>query len=162
MSELSNAIEVKPVYERGRKAYTEALCSRCHQIGTTGTPMGPNLSGLANRFARRDILRSVIEPSAVVAEIFRNHVIIKKDGSTVMGRVVRNDFRRAIVTVADQPFDPWHFTTISKTEIKSTEVSPVSPMPPGLLDSLRRDEIEQLLFYLKAAGNPRHPIYGQK
>ena len=35
-------------------------------------------------------------------------------------------------------------------------------MPGGLLNTLSRAEILDLLAYLEARGNPRHPLYGSR
>jgi putative heme-binding domain-containing protein len=136
---------------RGSKIFEQALCSRCHQIGATGTPVGPNLSAVAARFSRRDLVDAIIDPSKAMAEIFRPIIIRKKDGTTVAGRVVRDDFRESTIAISRNPFAPSDLTVISKKDIASSEPSPVSPMPPGLIDTFSREEILQLLDHLDSA-----------
>jgi putative heme-binding domain-containing protein len=142
----------KPDPARGRELYAAVLCSKCHVCGTTGRAAGPDLTMVASRFSRRDLLESILEPSAVVAEVHRNVVVAKNDGSTVMGRIVQNDFRESKLTLATNPFAPSELVTIPKAEIKTWEESPVSPMPPALLDTLTREEVEDLLGFLLAGG----------
>jgi len=137
---------------RGRELYAAALCAACHVCGTSGRPVGPDLSMVANRFSRRDLLESILEPSAIVAEVHRNVVISKTDGSTEMGRIVQDDFRQSMLTLATNPFVPSELVNLPKGEIRSWEESPVSPMPPALLDTLTREEIEDLLGFLLAGG----------
>lgn len=141
-----------PDLARGRELYIAALCAKCHVCGTTGLPVGPDLTMVANRFSRRDLLESILDPSAVVAEVHRNVVVSKKDGGTVMGRIVQNDFRESKLILATNPFVPAELVTIAKADIDNWEESPVSPMPPALLDTLSRDEIEDLLAFLLAGG----------
>ena len=141
-----------PDLARGRELYAAALCAKCHVAGTTGRPVGPDLTMVANRFSRRDLLESILDPSAVVAEVHRNVLVSKNDGSTVMGRIVQNDFRESKLTLTTNPFVPSELVTIPKGEIRSWEESPVSPMPPALLDTLTREEIEDLLGFLLAGG----------
>ena len=43
-------------------------------------------------------------------------------------------------------------TEISKGDITAHHVSPVSSMPVGLLDTLTRDEILDLVAYLESGG----------
>jgi len=137
---------------RGRDLYAAALCAKCHVCGTAGRPVGPDLTVVASRFSRRDLLASVLEPSAVVAEVHRNVVVTKRDGATVMGRIVQNDFRESKLTLATNPFAPAELLTIPKAEIRDWEESPVSPMPPALLDTLTAEEVEDLLGFLLAGG----------
>ncbi|NIP95171.1 MAG: c-type cytochrome, partial [Akkermansiaceae bacterium] len=131
-------VEGRPSFTRGKEMYAAALCVHCHQMGATGVPVGPNLTAVASRFGRDDLLEAIVDPSRVVAEVFRNHVIVMAGESreTVMGRVIQNDFRQSVVTLATNPFAPWQITRVAKNEIASHEISPVSPMPPGLLDTL--------------------------
>lgn len=137
---------------RGRELYAAALCAKCHVCGTAGRPVGPDLTTVASRFSRRDLLESILEPSAVVAEVHRNVVVTKTDGTPVMGRIVQNDFRESKLTLATNPFAPAELLTIPKAEIKTWEESPVSPMPPALLDTLTAEEVEDLLAFLLTGG----------
>jgi hypothetical protein len=41
---------------------------------------------------------------------------------------------------------------IRKAEIRSRELSKISPMPPGLLDMLGKEEILDLLAYFESGG----------
>jgi len=136
---------------RGRAIFEQALCSRCHQFGALGTPVGPNLSTVAARFGRRDLIEAIVEPSKAMAEIFRPVIIKKKDGTIVAGRVVRDDFRESSLSISSDPFAPTVLTVVSKSDIASSQPSPVSPMPPGLLDGFSREEIFQLLEFLEGA-----------
>ncbi len=136
---------------RGRAIFEQALCSRCHQVGALGTPVGPNLSTVAARFSRRDLIEAIVEPSKAMAEIFRPVIIEKKDGAIVAGRVVRDDFRESSISISSDPFAPTVLTVISKNDIASSQPSPVSSMPPGLLDGFSREEVFQLLDFLEGA-----------
>jgi putative heme-binding domain-containing protein len=141
-----------PNLHRGRKLFDQALCSRCHQVGGQGSAVGPNLTQVANRFSRRDLVEAIIEPSRAIAEVFQNLIVTKKDGTTVAGQLVRDDRRASTISLASSPFAPKQLTVVSKHDISSSARSPVSPMPPGLLDTLTREEIEHLLAFLQAGG----------
>ncbi len=76
--------------KNGKTAYLKAGCATCHRIGKEVVPigreaadisgssvtlaagvLGPDLTGIANRFSRRDILLSILHPSLVIAEKYR-------------------------------------------------------------------------------------------
>jgi len=137
---------------RGLALYSAVLCAKCHVCGVVGRPVGPDLTTVASRFSRIDLLESILNPSSVVAEIHRTFVVTRNDGSAVMGRIVHNDFRESKITLATNPFAPAELTTIPKAEIRSWEESPVSPMPPSLLDTLSAEEVEDLLGFLISGG----------
>jgi hypothetical protein len=47
-------------------------------------------------------------------------------------------------------------TTLNKADIVRRDASPISPMPPGLLNVLTEDQILDLLAFLESGGNPQH------
>jgi hypothetical protein len=48
---------------------------------------------------------------------------------------------------------------LKKSDIDSKNKSPVSLMPKGLLDKLTRDEILDLMAYVIAKGDSKHPAF---
>ncbi len=136
--------------ERGRALYRAALCNRCHVSGSEGRSVGPDLSTVGRRFSPTDLLESIIEPSKVVSEVHRNVTLTLKDGSSVHGRIVGDDFRNSLLTVAINPFDPSERREVNKADVVDSPESPVSPMPPALLDTMSREEVIDLLAWLIA------------
>ena len=55
---------------RGAALFRELSCVQCHRSGGDGGSLGPDLSAVANRFSRRDILEAVIEPKKAVSDQF--------------------------------------------------------------------------------------------
>jgi hypothetical protein len=49
-------------------------------------------------------------------------------------------------------------TNVRRSDIDSIEPSKVSPMPEGLLNSLREEEIADLVAYLMSGGNVLHAM----
>ena len=62
--------------EAGRKAFHLGACAACHRIAsdpaTTNAILGPDLSGVGSRFDSRALLESIIHPSLVIGEKYRN------------------------------------------------------------------------------------------
>jgi putative heme-binding domain-containing protein len=149
----TQALESKPNLERGRALFAAASCSKCHQLGDVGTSVGPDLTAVSSRFGRRDLLESIVEPSRVIAENYRSLMIVTKDGRTYVGRpVLGGDFRSQTLRLAVDPQRPFDITEIDKRAIESEEVSPVSWMPEGLIDTLSAEEVRDLLAILEGGG----------
>ena len=142
-----------PDRTNGRVLFSAVLCSKCHVCGTSGRPVGPDLTTVASRFNRRDLIESIIDPSKVVADVHRNVIVTKTDDSVLQGRIVQNDFRESRLTLSVNPFAPSELVTVPKGEIRTWEESLISPMPPALIDSLSKEEINDLLGFLSAGGN---------
>ena len=136
--------------ERGRRMFAEALCIRCHRLAGEGGVLGPNLAGLAGRFSRRDILETILDPSKVVEDKYRNLLIQTSDGQTISGQLVGGN--QSVLYIAPDPLVPADIRTVRRDAITSRTASPTSTMPKGLLDTLSREEILDLLSYLEREG----------
>jgi putative heme-binding domain-containing protein len=115
--------------------------------------VGPDLTGVGARFSRADILRSIIEPSAVVAEIYRNVEVVTADGRVLTGQVLTTgDYRESVLRIQTDPLRPSEVVEVPKSDVEVHWEARTSPMPSGLLNTLTREEIEQLLAYLISGG----------
>ena len=132
---------------RGQRLFTEIGCAQCHRVGNEGGLAGPDLTAAGARFDRRALLESIIEPSRVIADVYRGVTISTKSGAIHDGRIVSEDAKS--VTLATNPADPDHREHVSKQEIMSRRASDVSAMPEGLLNTLSRDEILDLLAWIE-------------
>jgi putative heme-binding domain-containing protein len=139
--------------ERGMELFVAASCSKCHRVGNVGTLVGPDLTAASSRFSRRDLLESIVEPSKVIAENYRSLEIVTADGKTYVGRpVAGGDFRSQKLRLAVDPQRPFEFIEIDKRTIEQEQVSAVSWMPEGLLDTLSAEEIRELVAFIEAGG----------
>ena len=137
-------------FARGQDAFYAVQCLMCHRMGDEGGSVGPDLTAVASRFSQRDILESILEPSKVISEQFANTEVILNNGEALTGRVVSETVDKLVIRPSMLAPE---MREIRKADIKSREISKVSPMPPGLLDILTKNEILDLLAYLEAAGH---------
>lgn len=79
MSDFSKALGqplVKQSFENGKKAYLKAQCAVCHRMAsmeaTDSSVLGPDLTGVGSRFGLSDLLESMIHPSRVIGDKYRN------------------------------------------------------------------------------------------
>lgn len=136
--------------KRGAAIFREALCSRCHRAGATGPAVGPDLTYVARRFDRGDILEAIVEPSRFVAENYRNLCIVTDSGQVLVGRLATaGDFRAEKLRLNVDPLRPGQVVEIDKREVEEQRLDNTSPMPQGLLDGFTRDEIADLLAFLE-------------
>lgn len=140
---------------RGAEIFTAALCSRCHRAGATGPAVGPDLTYVGRRFSRRDILESILTPSQVVAENYRNLEVVTTDGRVLTGRpVTSGDYRLPVLKLAVDPLRPGEIVEIPKEEVELHILAESSPMPNGLLDTFTAAEIADLLAFLQSGQPP--------
>lgn len=128
---------------RGPAAFEKAQCVKCHRFTTTGAAIGPDLTTVARRFQRKEILQSILFPSQVISDQFASKTIITDAGQVITGMVGIDSGEEVVVLQANG-----EKVTIAKSEIDTIEPSNASAMPQGLLDPLSREEIADLFAYL--------------
>jgi putative heme-binding domain-containing protein len=138
-------------FVRGKAAFDSVQCAVCHKFKDEGGSIGPDLTGVGNRFTTEYVLESILLPSKVVADQYANTQIVTKDHDVIEGRVMKDEGDKLIV----RPSPLSEATvTVEKKNVARTQLSKVSPMPEGLVDVLSKDEILDLIAYLRASGNP--------
>jgi len=55
--------------------------------------------------------------------------------------------------------DPNDLASIDRKRVESVTSSKVSMMPKGLLDTLKEDEILDLMAYMLSRGDKEHPMF---
>lgn len=142
-------------FNSGRNLLHATACASCHHFDGLGGSIGPDLTTVRNKFSTRDLLEAIIEPSKVISDQYGSSTVTLNDGKTYAGLVITEG---DIVTVhtADPKAEP---VVINHSDVKSIEVSPISQMPPGLINSLSAEELRDLIAYIMSRGNPEDPMF---
>jgi putative heme-binding domain-containing protein len=130
----------------GKQMFQAALCATCHKFSGDGGVGGPDLTGVAGRYTVNDLLTAVVDPSKEVSDQYAFTEFTLNSGDKVLGRVAREDGKN--LQLITSFLAPEALTALPKAGIKSQAVSKVSPMMPGLINGLNRDEVLDLLAYL--------------
>lgn len=139
-------------FEQGETVFRESQCIACHRFGGEGGASGPDLTGVGTRYSAADLLKSLIEPSAVISDQFQAHVLTLKNGDTVVGRITGETPDTLEVVV--NPLTT-KSVRLLKVDVQDRTPSPVSPMPEDLLNTFSQAEILDLLAYLQSNGDPQ-------
>ena len=138
-------------FDQGRKVFSAAACFTCHRFGNAGGMTGPDLTLSGGRYSPHDFLDQIINPSKVINEQFAPVIVTKNNGETFSGVVVNLNGDR--VNINTDLSDPSQQVSIDRKEVKSIELSTVSPMPPMLLSMLTQEEILDLVAYVLSGGD---------
>jgi len=144
-------------YDRGRLMFAAAKCYACHRFNNEGGGAGPDLSGVAGRFSVRDLLESTVVPSKTISDQYQAVVIATTSGKIVTGRIV--NLHGNNMSICEDMLDPGRTKNVQRDEIEEIKPSPVSQMPEGLLDTLHRDEVLDLIAYLLSRGDRNDPLF---
>lgn len=139
---------------RGMKSFLDAQCHQCHLMDGRGVALGPDLTAVKQRFQGKDLLKQILNPSSHIDEAYRLIHITTKDDEEWSGNLVEDDDQK--VVLRPSLLLPDHLVTVKRSSIKSLETSTMSPMPEGMVSTLTRENILDLLAYLEAGGHAGH------
>jgi putative heme-binding domain-containing protein len=135
--------------ENGRKMFSVTQCFKCHRYEGQGGIVGPDLTAAGRRFNSQSLLESIIEPSKVVSDQYEATVFELDNGTMVVGRVVNlsgDDYR-----VQEDMLQPGKLTNVKRSSIVESYPATTSLMPNDLINNLNRNQILDLIAFLKSA-----------
>ncbi len=144
-------------FENGKAMFRTANCVHCHRFNNTGGIFGPDITKAAQRYSRQVLLREMLQPSKQVSDQYQAHTIITDSGKVYSGRILNED--ESTLTMATDPLKPAHVVEIPNDEIEERFPAKTSLMPTGLLNTLTKEDILDLLAYIESAGDSGHPIF---
>jgi putative heme-binding domain-containing protein len=139
MTHSGDPVHGKELFQEEKKL----ACSRCHAIDGKQTSVGPNLFAIGDKFGRRELVESVLLPSATIAEGYASTIITTKAGDTLDGIIKESTADLIALARADG-----QITRIKVTDIQEQRNSTVSLMPEGLQNALTFQEFADLIDYL--------------
>ncbi len=145
-------------FAKGKEAFNAAQCLACHRFGNEGGAVGPDITAVSSRFSRRDLLESILEPSKVISDQYQSTTIVTKNDEDFTGRLVDEDATKVALMI--NPLAPQR-VEILKADITRREASKLSPMPEGLINTLTKEEILDLLAYIESSGRKNHPAFAK-
>ena len=131
----------------GKKAFEQGkgTCLACHQIGGVGRALGPDLSKIGAIRTERDLIESIVFPSASLARDYETHLLEMADGRTVMGVIKGHSAEGLrVMDVAGQEQDLPHAAISASTQL------PTSLMPLGLDQTMPEQELLDLVAWLRS------------
>ncbi len=137
---------------RGMKIFGDEQrtgCSRCHTVDGKGGKAGPDLFAVGDKFGRREIVESVLAPSATIAVGYSTTTLETKSGEDYTG-IIR------------QATDAWielmgadaKLVRVATADIQYRRTSEVSLMPEGLQGGLTPEDFADLIEYLVSLKQP--------
>ncbi len=137
-------------FERGREMFSVAGCIKCHAMGDSGTHLGPDLTDVHQRFRGAKLLQQILEPSSEIHKEYQAYVVSMSDGTVTTGLKVKEGPNE--IHLLPNPLEPKQVVVIRKDEAEEISASKQSTMPKGLLMTLTRQEILDLLHYVERGG----------
>jgi len=122
----------------------KAACASCHAIGYLGGNIGPDLTNIGTVRTERDLLEAILYPSVSFVRSYEPIIVATKSGDEYSG-VLRKDGTDEIVLATGVNVE----VSIARQDIAELRPGNVSVMPQGLDVQLSRQEMADLLAFLK-------------
>ena len=123
----------------------KTACSACHAIGYLGGRIGPDLTRIGQVRSGLDLLEALVYPSLSIVRSYEPVEVITKTGK-IQGGILREESGGKITVITG----PTTSATLSRTDIIELRPGKTSIMPAGLDKQISRQELADLLAFLKA------------
>lgn len=154
----SNGVRLPPVTDLARLAgdrragqrlfFSQSTgCSACHAFHGRGGDIGPDLSAIAQKYGRIEILDAMLNPNAAIAFGYDTWLVETQDGERLSGFLLGAD---EYLTIKDSA---GHRRAIPEKEITSRHKLKVSTMPDNVALGLSPQDLADLVSFLQS--NPR-------
>ena len=123
----------------------KAACGACHRVGDEGGTVGPDLTKVGGIRAGRDLLESVVLPSATFAQGYETYRVELADGRTVAGVIARRTADGVVLRDATGAE-----VRVPAKAVERMTRDRTSLMPDGLAKAVTPDELRDLFAYLRS------------
>ena len=137
---------------RGKQIFgdeTKAACAKCHATDGRTVKAGPDLSGIGDKFQRRDLIHSILEPSSPVAIGYGTTIISTRDDDEFQGVI-----KQATESWIELMGGDGKSVRVAIENIKEQREGALSLMPTGLEAALTPQEFTDLIAYLESLRQP--------
>jgi len=136
------SLSLKGDGSRGQLVYRRE-CANCHKLRGEGHEVGPSLETVQHR-SPQEILIHVLDPNREVSPNFLEYVVRLADGRVLTGLIAAETDAGLTLRRAQNQED-----NILRSEIEEIASSGKSLMPEGLEQKIPRQEMADLITYLK-------------
>jgi len=125
-------------------AETGSACFRCHAVAGVGPKLGPDLRDVGTKYARAELVTSILEPSQRILDGYAATNVFLNDGDVLSGLVAGE--KEGVLLLAD---GNGAVQEIRVSDVKEKRVSQLSAMPTGLAEKLSKQELADLVAWLE-------------
>jgi putative heme-binding domain-containing protein len=133
---------------RGEAIYRMAnmQCLKCHSVGGAGGLVGPDLVSIGATAQLDYLIESLITPASKVKENYHSKLVLDDTGRVYTGIPIRDTKEQLVLRDAEDKL-----VTLAKDSIEQIKDGR-SLMPDGLVDTLTRQELVDLVSFLSQLG----------
>ena len=123
----------------------QVACASCHKTAYVGGIAGPYLGKIGRRRSERDLIESLLFPSATLVQGYETWTVVTVEGRVING-VIQKDAPDELVLTEG----PEKIHRIPRESIEEMIQNEVSIMPKGLDKNITDQDLADLVAYLKS------------
>jgi len=154
---VPSGVPGKRDFKNGRQMFGAGSCYACHRIAGEGGAVGPDLTSVGGKFGAYDLLESIVDPGKEISDQYGSSVFSLTNGTQLNGRIM--NMRNNEYWVNTDMMKPSTVTKVKAENLTSIEPSSISMMPPGLINTMDKEDILDLMAYLIAGGKSDHELF---
>ena len=129
----------------GEKLFKQQSCVACHTLDKNQQPVGPQLVDIGKRYKREELIESIVQPSAKIAQGFATNFFEMQSGKSYTGFVVREAADEIEIRTTEGKK-----LLLAIDEIDQRSPLPTSSMPEGMVNNLTGEQLASLIAYLES------------
>lgn len=102
-------------------------------------------------------MESIVDPSKVISDQYAAVTIVTADSRTITSSII--NLAGDSMMINTNMLDPNAIEGVDRKQIEEQGPSKLSMMPTGLLNTLKEDEILDLMAYLLSRGDRNNPMF---
>jgi putative heme-binding domain-containing protein len=140
--EYKDCLALAPRRASGAQVFKD-LCAQCHQFNGVGHAVGPDLTSIRSQ-PNESILMHILMPNWLLEQGYENYTIETTDLETYSG-IIKSQNASSITLMCPLGVEK----TIPRTEISSIKTASKSLMPEELEKGMTKQQLRDLIGYLK-------------
>ena len=131
--------------KKGEPLFTRQNCVACHTTANGQVPKGPHLVDIGKRYKKHELIESILNPNAKIAQGFDTYAFITVEGKVITGFITSES--ATDVNLRQTNGLP---LVLKNDNIEVRKKSEGSMMPKGLVDNLTPELLADLIAYLES------------
>jgi len=131
--------------KKGEPLFIRQNCVACHTTANGQVPKGPHLVDIGKRYKKHELIESILNPNAKIAQGFDTYAFITVEGKVISGFITSESAND--VNIRQTNGLP---IVLKKEDIEVRRKSEGSMMPKGLVDNLTPELLADLIAYLQS------------
>ncbi|MFV2068246.1 MAG: c-type cytochrome, partial [Pirellulales bacterium] len=142
LADYREVLELAADPRRGREVFRKN-CSTCHLIGGVGVRVGPDIGDTRVKTPEQ-LLTDVIQPNRAIDSNYIAYAVLTEDGRTLNGLLAAETASSITLTQEENKT-----VTLTKDQVEEIRSTGVSLMPEGLEKNIPKQEMADLVSFLK-------------